>query len=184
MVLRVLIRRRRPIVAGRSRRLGVLALLLASASVLSGCAGRCGSNCPVLDVDLFAAPGENLNVSSAQWTGPACPPGLPTCRGDLYNPAQLPCIRFTMLASAPGACQLDVTFTDRPPVTVSATFGPETTQGCCHGFPVIGTAVFNVPPYGSTQNDAGAGGDADAASSTDGPTDAAGGADLGSNDAD
>jgi hypothetical protein len=118
----------------------------------AGCGSNCGTNCPINELDVLASPGENLNVLNAQWTGPACQSELPACRDDGVNN----CVRFTILPVGEGTCQLDLTFIDgRPPVSVVATFGPETHQGCCHGFPLLGTAPFVVPPLGSTPADAG-----------------------------
>jgi hypothetical protein len=67
------------------------------------------------------------------------------CRGDFDGTNS--CVRFTTIAVKPGSCQLDLTFTDgRLPFSATATFGPATTQGCCHGFPVTSTATFTIPP--------------------------------------
>jgi hypothetical protein len=145
----------------------LLALVAASAP---GCASKCGSNCPNTEIGVLASSGENLNWTGSvdggpgtNWTGPACPPYPPSCRGDDNNPCQI----FTIVGSGPGTCDLTITFSDRPTFVVHAEFGPATTQGCCKGFPVIGSAVVMVPPLGSPPQDAGAPPAGDAAAATD-----------------
>jgi hypothetical protein len=135
--------------------------LLAAATVLTatGCASKCATNCPLIEVDVFATPGENLDVAAAPtWAGPACPPDPLHCRGDAVQP----CTRFTFRGIAAGSCDLTITFQNRPPFTAHTSFAPETTQGCCRGFPVLGETAFTVPRLGAVQ-DAAAGGAADAA---------------------
>ncbi len=94
---------------------------------------------------MLATSGENLNVLSAHWTGPACPVGAqPLCRPDVSGANS--CVRFSILGSQTGICELDLVFNDgRAPFSVVAEFGPETHQGCCHGFPVVGPTTVTVP---------------------------------------
>lgn len=121
-----------------------LALLIGTAA--AGCASNCATNCPNLEFDVLATPGENLNVLTATWTGAGCPlDAAPQCRGDLDGTNL--CTRFSIETTQSGSCELDLTFSDgRLPFRGSTTFGPETHQGCCHGFPVIGAASVTVPP--------------------------------------
>ena len=120
-------------------------VLIMSLSV-AGCGSTCGANCPPTLVDVLAPSGENLNVLSAHWTGPACPVGAqPLCRGDISGANN--CVLFSILGSQTGTCELDLVFNDgRAPFSVVAEFGAETHQGCCHGFPVIGPTTVMVPP--------------------------------------
>jgi hypothetical protein len=123
---------------------GFLALAVASVTTLSGCAGTCATNCPAIVFNVLATPGENLNLATAQWMGPACPTESPVCIGDAAGNA---CTRFFLIAMVSGVCELDLTFSDaRAPFSVQAQFGPETHQGCCHGLPVIGAATVYIPP--------------------------------------
>jgi hypothetical protein len=140
---------------------GLLGLSVAWLLAVSGCSNNCGSNCPATMVTVYATPGENLSLSTASaWTGPACPPGGPMCSsGDGVNP----CTFIEIIPLAPGSCELSLVFTDgRAPATVTATFGPATTQGCCKGFPAETPAQVTLPPFGSTADAA-----ADAAASND-----------------
>jgi hypothetical protein len=122
-----------------------LALVIAAGVVASGCGSTCATNCPAIVFDIFATPGDNLNIATAQLVGPGCPLELSNCRGDLSGAN--PCARISLLASQPGLCELDLTFSDgRPQTAIQTEFGPETHQGCCHGFPVIGPASYTVPP--------------------------------------
>jgi hypothetical protein len=120
--------------------------LLAGAATAAGCTSTCASNCPNLFFDVVATDGENLNVDTATYTGPACPVNtLPACRGDATGTNL--CVRFTIEASGPGSCELALVFSDgRLPFRTTAQFGDETHQGCCHGFPVSGAASATVPP--------------------------------------
>jgi hypothetical protein len=122
---------------------------------VSGCASNCATNCPAIVFDVFATPGENLNLASAQLTGPACPLDQPNaCSGD--STGANPCVRLSILAPQAGTCQLDLTFTDgRAPFSVTAEFGPETHQGCCRGFPVVGAPSVTVPSLHPVVIDAG-----------------------------
>ena len=151
---------------------GLLVILLAGTAA-AGCASNCASDCPNTSFDVFATTGENLNVYNATWTGDACPTdAVPMCRGDVDGTNI--CVRFTIVAVHSGSCRLDLTFTDgRAPFSATATFGPATTQGCCHGFPVTSTARVTVPPLHPRPTvDAGPDGDGAAgASETDAGSD-------------
>ncbi len=69
--------------------------LVAGAAVTAGCSSNCGSNCPNLTFDVVATVGDNLNVATATWTGPACPTdAAPLCRGD-FDGTNI-CVRFTI----------------------------------------------------------------------------------------
>jgi len=127
-------------------RLVLVALTLIACATLTGCGSTCGSNCPITSIDIVATSGENLNIATATWTGPACPTGTqPQCRGDFTGANS--CVRFTIIGSQAGTCELDLTFTDgRVPFSAVATFDVETHQGCCHGFPVVGDSMVTVPP--------------------------------------
>jgi hypothetical protein len=113
-----------------------------------------------------ATAGENLDVNSAQWSGPGCPSSQPGyCAPDPNNSSNT-CVRVAIFAGQEGTCQLDLTFNDgRAPFSATAVFGPETHQGCCHGFPVMGPTYATVPPlHPSPSGDAGgdgAGADSD-----------------------
>jgi hypothetical protein len=139
----------------------------------SGCGSTCASNCPPFIFNIWAPPGENLDVLAAPLTGPACPaPAVGLCAPD--RTTGLSCVYMTIIAAQPGTCRLDLTFRDaRPPFSVTAEFGPETHQGCCHGLPVLGPDVVTIPPLHAPPADAGT--DAGA-----GPVD---GADTGATDA-
>ena len=128
------------------RRVSVfLALAAASVAALDGCAGTCASNCPPILFDILATTGENLSLATAIWTGPACPADPPRCGFDYTDTNN--CARFSIIAVAPGTCEVDLTFSDgRAPFSVQAEFGPETHQGCCHGLPVIGATTAIIPP--------------------------------------
>jgi hypothetical protein len=147
-------------------------LLLASPLVISGCGSTCGTNCPIVAVDINATLGEALNTSGASWTGPACPTTYqPVCwSDDNINP----CTSFEIVAAAPGACDLTITFSDgRPTFTEHAVFDQATTQGCCHGFPALVPTTVTIPPLdGGTVSDAAA--DAGASSDDAGSSDVAG----------
>ena len=130
-------------------RLAVWFSLLIAGLSIAGCAGcgsTCGSNCPPTSFAVVATAGDNLNVLSAAWTGPACPVGTtPLCRGDASG--AYPCTFFTMFGTQAGSCQLDLVFNDgRAPFSAVAEFGDETHQGCCRGFPVVGPTSVTVPP--------------------------------------
>jgi hypothetical protein len=145
---------------------GLLApALLASGLLASGCTSTCATGCPEVTFTVAATQGENLDVDTATWAGPGCPPAPPGyCLGDSIN--NLPCVRFFITGSNSGACQLDLTFNDgRAPFSAIAQFGPETHQGCCHGFPVDGPTGVTIPPLHPKVSDASAdvSGTADAA---------------------
>jgi hypothetical protein len=127
-------------------RLVLVVLVLFACAALAACGSTCGSNCPITAVDIVATSGENLNIATAAWMGSACPTDMqPRCRGD--STGANTCVRFTIIGSQPGTCELDLTFTDgRVPFSALATFDAETHQGCCHGFPVLGDKVVTVPP--------------------------------------
>lgn len=147
--------------------------LLVGAATATGCSSNCATNCPNLIFDVLATVGENLNVNTATYVGPACPVDI-ACRGDADGTNL--CVRFTIEAIAPGSCELDLTFTDgRFPFRGTAEFGDETHQGCCHGFPVTGPAYVTVPPLHpiiefDASPDGDGGGDADSGA-TDAPSD-------------
>lgn len=137
---------------------GVVATATLAAALalgVSGCASNCATNCPAIVFDVFATPGENLNLASASWTGPACALDQPNaCSGDTTGTN--PCVRLSMLAIQAGTCRLDLTFTDgRAPFSVTTEFGPETHQGCCRGFPVVGASFVIVPSLHAIAIDAG-----------------------------
>ena len=152
-----------------------LAAVTAAVVATPGCGSTCATNCPTISFSAIATPGENLDVMTAQWMGPACPAGPPNyCAPDRIN--GLPCVAISIIASQAGTCQLDLTFNDgRPPFSVTAEFGPETHQGCCHGFPVLGSPVVTIPPLHPAPHDAAADGgtgpdagrDADGAADSD-----------------
>ena len=129
------------------------ALALAGAA---GCAGNCATGCPPLQFDVVATSGENLNLASAQWSGPACPAAPPkSCGSDPYNSNNY-CVRLSIIAVGEGNCRLDLTFNDgRTPFSATAVFGAETHQGCCHGFPISGATSATVPPLHPVVTDAG-----------------------------
>ena len=145
--------------AAGAPRPAVAAILLAAATVafvfVPGCAGNCASNCPNLTFAAAATPGENLDVLTAHWAGAACPAEQPSyCAPDTIN--GLRCVSFALIGIGEGACQIDLTFKDgRAPFSAVATFGPETHQGCCHGFPVVGANVAVIPPLHPQSGDAG-----------------------------
>jgi hypothetical protein len=141
--------------------------LLAGAAV-AGCSSNCGADCPNLYFEVQATSGENLNVATATWTGDACPTdATPMCRGDIVGTNN--CVLFTTIAVKSGSCRLDLTFTDgRLPFSATGTFGPATTQGCCQGFPVTGTATVTIPPlHPAVGVDAGPDGDSDGSTTGD-----------------
>jgi len=156
-----------------SRVAGVIfAAAAAALMATSGCGSTCASNCPPFIFNIIASPGENLDVLAAPLTGPACPTSALTyCNAN--QAAGLNCVYMTIIAAQPGTCRLDLTFKDgRAPFSVTAEFGPETHQGCCHGLPVLGPSLVTIPPLYGLPADAGAdgapgGGDAGA---SDAPT--------------
>jgi len=83
---------------------------------------------------------------------------------DPFN-SSLTCVHIAIVGAQPGTCRLDLTFNDeRAPFSATAEFGPETHQGCCHGFPVVGPLFSTVPPLHPKPTDAGMdGGAADTA---------------------
>jgi hypothetical protein len=124
------------------------AFVVCAGAVVSGCAGNCATGCPNTLFDVFASPNENLNIATTQLVGPGCPPVLAGCRGDLAGTNS--CVRLSLVASQPGACELDMTFSDsRTAVSIKTEFGAETHQGCCQGFPVIGPGSYTIPTLGS-----------------------------------
>jgi hypothetical protein len=135
-------------------------------AIVPGCGSTCGTDCPAVVFDVFATTGENLAIATAHWTGSACPLDQPnTCSPDTAN--NLPCARLSILGIQPGTCQLDLTFNDgRAPFSVTTEFGPETHQGCCHGFPVVGPALVYIPPLHPTATDAGTDAETDAPTSS------------------
>jgi hypothetical protein len=147
-----------PLIAAAVAAAGII-----GAAALPGCGSNCAANCPATELQILATSGQVLNVTSASWTGPACPDTVPLCRG-----TGSPCERFGIIAKAPGACDLTIMFSDCRPMTIHGEFGPPSHQGCCMGFPVVGDAVVVIPPL-----DAGICADA---ASNDGANDAAGGA--------
>jgi hypothetical protein len=130
-------------------------IAIAGLTASAGCGGTCATNCPNLLFQAMASPGENLDVKSAQWAGPACPPEQPSyCAPDPTSGRT--CVFISMLGTQAGTCQLDLTFNDgRAPFRAIAEFGPETHQGCCHGFPVLGTSAVTIPPLHPQADDAG-----------------------------
>jgi hypothetical protein len=135
--------------------------VLVTAMLGQGCTSSCASNCPVSEVTVVATSGENLDWTvsldggvGTNWTGPACPPYQPSCRGDDVNNCQ----RFDILPSGPGACDFTITFSavsQRSTFFVHTEFGPATTMGCCQGFPALTPTVVTVPPLGTPPQDAG-----------------------------
>jgi hypothetical protein len=148
-------------------RIASLALGLVAAAALgsAACDGNCRSNCPVTALTVVASPGENLDINTGHWTGPACRPTIEYCTPDPADPTNFPCIAFQIVGAAEGSCEVALTFKDdRAPITVHADFGPATTQGCCRGFPLTGPPVFTIPPLHGGPD----AGDADADAGTDG----------------
>ncbi|HET6151113.1 MAG TPA: hypothetical protein VFH68_26490 [Polyangia bacterium] len=137
-----------------------LAAVAAALVASPGCGSTCASNCPAISFDVIATPGENLDVLTAHWMGTACPAQQPNyCAPDRVN--RLACIAISIIGIQPGTCQLDLTFNDgRAPFSVTAEFGPETHQGCCHGFPVLGAPRVTIPPLHPPPGDAAAEGGA------------------------
>ena len=132
------------------------AVIVAGLTASAGCGSTCATNCPNLLFEAVATPGENLDVKTAQWAGPACPSSQPNyCRPDPNN--GLACVNITIIGTQAGTCQLDLTFNDgRAPFSTIAEFGPETHQGCCHGFPVLGASTVTIPSLHPQPDDAGA----------------------------
>ena len=117
----------------------VLAILTAH-----GCAGNCGSNCPGNMVQVGSPDNAQLAIPNGglAWSGPACPYYPPTCQGDGVTTN---CAFIDIYGAAEGACDLRISFGDRPAEIVHAQFGPRITQGCCAGFSIVGPAVFYIP---------------------------------------
>jgi len=163
----------------------VLAVLMASGA---GCGGSC-SDCPPTSVLVSSSANVDLMLTAPglTWSGPACPPYPPACRGDGVNTF---CTYIIVTGRAAGECALTLWFSDRPVQVVHAQFGSQSAaHACCGGFPVVGETTFTVPTtadagiYGSDgatdavtflPPDGGATGDAapDAAPSPDGGTEA------------
>jgi len=144
-------------------------ILITAALSVAGCDGHCRSNCPVTALTVVAADGENLKIQSGHWSGPACRPTVEYCSPDPIDPTDYPCKWFQIVGFAEGTCEVALTFSDdRPPITVQATFGPATTQGCCEGYPLIGPQVFTIPPLKGGADAASAGTDAETDGGTDG----------------
>jgi hypothetical protein len=108
-----------------------------------GCAGSCGSNCPLNRVQIGSPDGAQLAIPNGglAWSGPACPVDLPICDG---NPT-VTCTSISVYGQAQGFCDVTISFSDRPAEVVRAEFGPKITQGCCVGFLVAGPAIFFIP---------------------------------------
>lgn len=156
----------------------LVAVIIAGLTASAGCGGNCATNCPNLIFQAIAPPGENLDLRSAQWAGPACPQVQPTFCGNDPTTGRT-CVVISIIGTQAGACQLDLTFNDgRAPFTTIAEFGPETHQGCCHGFPVVGASMATIPPLHPQPDDAGL----DAPPGSDAAPDA-GTADLATGDA-
>jgi hypothetical protein len=119
-----------------------------------GCAGNCGTNCPANIVQIGSPDGAPLAIPNGglAWSGPACPPGLPTC---LTSSADTICNYIDVYGSSEGACDLTISFSDRPAEIVHIQFGPRITQGCCSGFQIEGPEVFYVPSKGLIYADGG-----------------------------
>ena len=138
--------------------------VLAAVPLAAGCASNCGNSCPTTTFEAQSSNGESLSVNTATWTGPACPNAIPECRA-----LDTSCQWFDIVGAAEGTCDLTITFTDGHPTFVAhAVFGPAVTQGCCKGFPVVGSAIVMIPPLGGFP-DGGDGGDDGANMSVDGP---------------
>jgi len=109
-----------------------------------GCAGNCGSNCPLNFVQIGSADNVQLTIPNGglAWRGPACPNYLPTCQGDGVTTN---CSHILVYGASEGACDVLLAFSDRPAEVVHTEFGPHITQGCCAGFSIEGPKVFYVP---------------------------------------
>lgn len=109
-----------------------------------GCAGNCGSNCPPNIVQIGSPDGAQLAIPNGglAWRGPACPPYLPSCQG---NGQTTNCSYLIIYGTAEGACDVLISFSDRPAEVVHTEFGPRITQGCCAGYTIEGPKVFYVP---------------------------------------
>jgi len=145
----------------RSPRAAVAHSLLAVVVVvLAASGGGCGncSDCPPSTVLVRSSGGVDLMLAppGLTWSGPACPPYPPACRGDGVVTF---CTGIFITGQAPGECALTLWFSDRPVQVVHAQFGSQSAaKACCTGFPVVGDTTFTVP----TTADAGVyGGDGD-----------------------
>jgi hypothetical protein len=120
--------------------IGGLAGMITIAPV--GCASDCGNNCPINTAIIAASHNVDLPFVDVAWVGPACPDGLPRCRGDGRSTF---CTIIDVLGDAEGSCDVLIRLADREPMAIHLEFGPPVTQGCCRGYPVIGDWHFTIP---------------------------------------
>src|SRR5579863_2052901 len=120
-------------------------VLLALLTTQHGCASNCGSNCP--DTSVYIGDLDNHELAGVitgfEMVGAACPP-VSGCIGDEQSTL---CTHFTVTASQPGACDLYITFSDRPTEVVHLSFGPTQNSGgsCCQGYPALGPNIYVIP---------------------------------------
>jgi hypothetical protein len=109
-----------------------------------GCAGNCGSNCPINFVQIGSPDNAQLAISNGglAWRGPACPSYLPTCLG---NGVTTNCSYIIVYGAGEGYCDVLLAFNDRQSEVVHTVFGPRIDQGCCAGFSIEGPKVFYIP---------------------------------------
>jgi hypothetical protein len=117
---------------------------LVAVLTVHGCAGSCGSNCPLNGVQVGSPDSAELTIPNGglSWSGPACPSYAPTCVG---NGATTNCSYIQIYGASEGDCDLTISFSDRPAEIVHARFGPRISQGCCSGFSIIGPGVLFIP---------------------------------------
>jgi hypothetical protein len=122
----------------------------------TGCSSDCGSNCPIntalIETDRNVDPG----ITALAYEGPACPTGLPGCRGDDHTTL---CNHVYVTGAAEGYCDLYIAISGREPMAIRLQFGPRSTVGCCKGYPVVGDWHFTIPTmdagiYGDDGGDA------------------------------
>jgi hypothetical protein len=158
----------------------ILVMMLAVATgAAAGCGSTCAANCPTNEVRVQAADtSKNLSINYLFWGGPACPQYSPGCGGDGHTTM---CTHVDIVAAAPGECDLEIVFADRPAEVIRAQFGPAITQGCCVGYGPVGDSLFIIPTDPSQSIYGADGGSTDAitvltdgsADGADGGTDAA-----------
>jgi hypothetical protein len=109
-----------------------------------GCAGNCGSNCPIDFVQIGSPDNAQLDIPNGglAWRGPACPNYLPVCQGDQVTTN---CSYILVYGAAEGYCDVLLAFNDRQSEVVRTQFGPRIAQGCCNGFSVQGPQTFYIP---------------------------------------
>lgn len=106
----------------------------------TGCSD-CAKDCPNYIVTIRPSSNVGLDVRATGAEGPACPPIPPRCQSDGVNA----CSHISVIAAAPGICDVTLGFGDRAWMTVRTQFRDIPAGTCCRGYPVVGENLFIVP---------------------------------------